>query len=94
MKSAHLLEQIAQLEGQKQNISNEAAFKVGQAIFPLDTKIAELRAQIIRDNTEVSADRPVPSTVEAPPAPAKRKGRPKGSKNAPKAAPVEEAQAS
>lgn len=92
MKSAHLLEQIAQLEGQKQNISNEAAFKVGQALLPLDNRIAELRAQIIRDNTEASADRPAPSTVEAPPA--KRKGRPKGSKNAPKAAPVEEAQAS
>lgn len=91
MKSAHLLEQIAQLEGQKQNISNEAAFKVGQMLLPLDTRIAELRAQIIRDNTE---DRVPPSTVEAPPAPAKRKGRPKGSKNTPKAAPVEEAQAS
>lgn len=93
MKSAHLLEQIAQLEGQKQNISNEAAFKVGQALFPIDTRINELRAQIIRDNTE---DRVSPSTVETPtaPVPAKRKGRLKGSKNAPKAAPVEEAQAS
>ena len=94
MKSAHLLEQIAQLEGQKQNISNEAAFKVGQALLPLDTKIAELRAQIIRDNTDlpskVVGETPV---VEAAPV-KKRMGRPKGSKNTPKATPVEEAQAS
>lgn len=90
MKSTHLFEQIAQLEGQKQNISNEAAFKVGQALLPLDTKIAELRAQIIRDNTELPSKVAEAPVAEAP----KRKGRPKGSKNTPKVATVEEAQAS
>ena len=88
MKSAHLIDQILQLEAQKQNISNQAAFSVGQQIQPLDARIAELRAQLVRDNSSgpnaVEATAPVPTVAASKP-----KGRPKGSKNIPKPVPVE-----
>ena len=90
MKSAHLIDQILQLEAQKQNISNQAAFSVGQQIQPIDARIAELRAQLVRDNTETA---PTPAEV-AFTAVAKPKGRPKGSKNIPKPASPVEASAS
>ena len=87
MKSAHLLDQILALEAQKQNISNMAAFSVGQQIQPLDARIADLRAQLVRDNSSGANAEAAPSP--APVATFKPKSRPKGSKNIPKPAPVE-----
>lgn len=72
MKRIDILDQIANLEAQKQNISNQAAFSVGQQIQPIDAKIQELRNELIRSNSEV------PPSSEAAPAPAaKRRGRPR-----------------
>ena len=89
MKSAHLLDQILALEAQKQNISNQAAFSVGQQIQPIDARIAELRNQLVNDNTVTEANEPRAAVAASKP-----KGRPKGSKNIPKLTPSPEAVAS
>lgn len=76
MNIAETLNRISELETQKQNISNQAAFSVGQQLQPIQAEIDRLKGTLIEG-------KPVEVTTEAA-SPAPRKGRPKGSKNKPK----------
>lgn len=78
MNVRETLQQIANLETQKQNLSNQAAFALGQQIAPLDTELARLRSGLVAASEQKDPLAPIAEPAKRRPGRPKKEAKPNG----------------